>query len=56
MDKPEKPWGGRFKAGTDARVESFTQSISFDKRLFPYDIAGSIAHARMLAQPLNCFP
>jgi len=50
MDKSEKPWGGRFKAGTDARVESFTQSISFDKRLFPYDIAGSIAHARMLAR------
>ncbi len=50
MEKSEKPWGGRFKTGTDARVEAFTQSISFDRRLFPYDIAGSIAHARMLAR------
>jgi len=50
MQKSEKPWGGRFKTGTDARVEAFTQSISYDRRLFPYDIAGSIAHARMLAR------
>jgi argininosuccinate lyase len=44
-----KPWGGRFDAGTDRRVEEFTESISFDRRLFQHDIRGSIAHARMLA-------
>jgi len=45
-----KPWGGRFTESTDALVESFTESVSFDKRLYPYDIQGSIAHARMLAR------
>src|SRR4051812_3400028 len=45
-----KPWGGRFGTGTDRRVEEFTESISFDRRLFEHDIRGSIAHARMLAQ------
>jgi argininosuccinate lyase len=44
-----KAWGGRFAAGTDRRVEAFTESISFDHRLFEHDIRGSIAHARMLA-------
>jgi argininosuccinate lyase len=44
-----KPWGGRFAGGTDRRVEEFTESISFDRRLFEHDIRGSIAHARMLA-------
>lgn len=43
-----KPWGGRFAGGTDRRVEAFTESISFDRRLFKQDIRGSIAHARML--------
>jgi argininosuccinate lyase len=45
----EKPWGGRFTESTDAFVEAFTASIGFDKRLYRYDITGSIAHARMLA-------
>jgi len=45
----EKPWGGRFTESTDAFVEAFTASIGFDHRLYRYDIAGSIAHARMLA-------
>jgi argininosuccinate lyase len=44
-----KPWGGRFGASTDRRIEAFTESISFDSRLFKQDIQGSIAHARMLA-------
>lgn len=44
-----KAWGGRFQADTDPRVERFTESISFDRRLAPYDIQGSKAHARMLA-------
>ncbi len=45
-----KAWGGRFAGGTDRRVESFTESISFDRRLFEQDIRGSIAHARMLRE------
>jgi argininosuccinate lyase len=45
-----KPWAGRFDEPTDAFVEAFTASIGFDHRLYAYDIAGSIAHARMLAR------
>jgi len=45
----EKPWGGRFTESTDVFVEAFTASIGFDYRLYRQDIAGSIAHARMLA-------
>ena len=45
-----KPWGGRFAEPTDAFVERFTASVGFDRRLYRQDIAGSIAHARMLAR------
>jgi argininosuccinate lyase len=45
----QKLWGGRFTATTDALVERFTGSVDFDQRLAHYDIAGSMAHARMLA-------
>jgi len=45
-----KPWGGRFGERTDRRVEQFTESISFDRRLFEHDIRGSVAHAEMLAR------
>ena len=45
-----KAWGGRFSGDTDSRVEQYTESISFDRRLFRHDIAGSIAHATMLAE------
>ncbi|MGE0608152.1 MAG: argininosuccinate lyase [Pirellulales bacterium] len=45
-----KPWGGVFTEATDRRVEQFTESISFDRRLFAHDILGSIAHAQMLAK------
>jgi argininosuccinate lyase len=45
----EKPWGGRFSEKTDRRVETFTSSINIDKRLYSYDIEGSIAHCKMLA-------
>jgi argininosuccinate lyase len=38
-----------FREPTDKRVEAFSESISFDKRLADDDIDGSIAHARMLA-------
>lgn len=39
-------WKGRFSEATADLVEQFGESISFDWRLYPYDIAGSIAHAR----------
>lgn len=45
-----KLWGGRFEKTTDALVEDFHSSISFDQRLYKQDIQGSIAHARMLGQ------
>jgi argininosuccinate lyase len=45
----QKTWGGRFSAPTDRLVEQFTESISFDQRLYPQDIRASQAHARMLA-------
>jgi argininosuccinate lyase len=45
-----KPWNGRFATNIDHRVEEFTESISFDHRLFKQDIQCSIVHARMLAR------
>ncbi len=45
----EKPWTGRFTEPTDAFVEAFTASVGFDQRMYRQDIAGSIAHAKMLA-------
>lgn len=44
-----KAWGGRFNQATDPRVEAFTESISFDSRLYEVDVRGSKAHATMLA-------
>ncbi len=44
-----KLWSGRFSRRTDALVETFTSSVSFDQRLWRHDIEGSIAHATMLA-------
>lgn len=44
-----KLWGGRFGDGTDSRVAGFTASVDVDRRLYHYDILGSIAHVRMLA-------
>jgi len=46
----KKPWAGRFTQKTSGTVESFTESISFDRNLWKHDIEGSIAHARMLAK------
>lgn len=46
----EKLWDGRFTEKTDKIVEDFTSSIETDKRLYAYDIEGSIAHCRMLAK------
>src|SRR6267142_527863 len=45
-----KTWGGRFSDETDNRVEAFTESISFDRRLYRHDVRASQAHARMLAE------
>jgi len=45
----KKPWGGRFSEPTNELVEAFTESISFDARLYRQDIDGSIAHSKMLA-------
>ena len=44
-----RPWSGRFGEPVDELVKRFTDSVGFDRRLAPYDIAGSRAHARMLA-------
>jgi len=49
-EKVRKPWGGRFTEATNALVEEYTASIQYDWRLFPYDIAGSVAHAAMLGK------
>src|SRR5688500_4750472 len=40
---------GVFGGATDRRVEQFTESISFDHRLYGHDVEGSIAHSQMLA-------
>jgi len=42
--------GGRFKQGTATLVEEYTESVSYDRALYAQDIAGSMAHARMLAR------
>ena len=46
----EKLWAGRFKEKTAKVVEKFTSSIDVDRRLYAYDIQGSIAHCRTLAK------
>ncbi len=46
----KKMWGGRFRQKTAARVEEYTQSVSYDRLMYRQDIAGSMAHARMLAR------
>ncbi len=48
MESPSR--SGVFDAATDQRVQQFTESISFDSRLYRHDIRGSIAHATMLAK------
>jgi len=45
-----KPWQGRFSDRTSGILERFSQSISFDRELFPQDIRGSIAHVGMLGK------
>src|SRR5688500_2995915 len=48
-DSPaNKSWPARIGEATDALAQSFVESISYDRRLYKHDIAGSIAHAKML--------
>jgi len=46
----EKLWQGRFDQPTNKLVEDYTASIHYDSRLYRYDIEGSVAHCRMLAE------
>lgn len=48
MNDKTKLWDGRFSEATDAFVEAFTASVTFDQQLASYDIEGSVAHATML--------
>ena len=45
----KEAWSGRFSEPVAEFVLRYTQSVSFDKRMAMADIAGSLAHARMLA-------
>ncbi len=47
--KANTMWGGRFASGPDAIMTAINASIGFDQRLYAQDIAGSRAHAAMLA-------
>jgi argininosuccinate lyase len=50
LAKSKKLWGGRFAEKTAKSAEKFTSSVAVDQRLYRYDIAGSIAHAKMLGR------
>ncbi|HKK32816.1 MAG TPA: argininosuccinate lyase [Desulfomicrobiaceae bacterium] len=50
MTKEKKLWGGRFEQGTAPLVEEYTCSVDYDQKLYRQDIAGSKAHAAMLAR------
>lgn len=50
MAKAEKTWEKRLAGGPDELTVDFVESLSIDKRLYKYDIVGSIAHAQMLAE------
>src|SRR5271169_1107374 len=47
---PAKSWQARISESTDAIAQKFVESISYDRRIYKQDIAGSIAHATMLAK------
>src|SRR3954453_8337096 len=47
---PQKSWNHRISEATDALAQWFVESIIYDRRLYKHDIAGSIAHATMLAK------
>jgi argininosuccinate lyase len=48
--RSRKAWAGRFAEPTAAIVEAFTSSLAVDRRLYPYDIEGSLAHVRALVR------
>ncbi len=48
--KNEKLWGGRFSSETLKEVDAFNASVTFDWKLYPHDLRGSVAHARMLGE------
>jgi argininosuccinate lyase len=48
QDKSSPIWHGRFSQSPAAATQQFVESLSFDRRMYKHDIAGSIAHARML--------
>jgi len=50
MAEKKKSWEHRLSGKIDERAMDFVESLSFDKRLYKYDIAGSIAHGQMLAE------
>jgi argininosuccinate lyase len=50
FDTPQKSWQARIGEATDAIAQQFVESISYDRRIYRQDIAGSIAHATMLAK------
>ncbi|HWB54227.1 MAG TPA: argininosuccinate lyase [Tepidisphaeraceae bacterium] len=50
MSESQKSWQSRIAEATDKLAQSFVESISYDRRLYKHDIAGSIAHATMLAK------
>ena len=50
VGNPTKMWAGRFSKEVDEKVNDFNSSISFDARMYKYDIEGSIAHATMLGE------
>jgi argininosuccinate lyase len=50
MSETSKSWQARIAEATDKLAQSFVESISYDRRLYKHDIAGSIAHATMLAK------
>ncbi len=47
---PPKPWAGRFTQAADPTAEGFTASLAFDRRLWPYDVTGSVAWAKALGR------
>lgn len=51
--KEAKLWGGRFQESVTPAVEKFGQSVSYDQKLYKFDIQGSKAHATMLAKQVR---
>jgi argininosuccinate lyase len=49
-DRADKAWSGRFSQRADPTAEAFTSSLAFDRRLWPYDLEGSVAWARALGR------